>query len=45
MGIHDEDIDREIDLLIRVSDITGSMQVVREAIASLVVCGVRSLVD
>jgi hypothetical protein len=34
--VHDEDIEREIDLLIRVSDITGSMQVVREAIASLV---------
>ena len=34
--INDEDIDREIDLLIQVSDLTGSMQVVREAIASLV---------
>ncbi len=33
---HDEDIEREIDLLIRVSDLTGSMPVVREAIASLV---------
>lgn len=33
---HEEDIDREIDLLIRVSDLTGSMPVVREAIASLV---------
>ena len=34
--VHDEDIDREIDLLVHVSDLTGSMQVVREAIASLV---------
>ncbi|MCW8984006.1 MAG: DUF4388 domain-containing protein [Thermoanaerobaculales bacterium] len=33
---HDEDIEREIDLLVRVSDLTGSMQVIREAIASLV---------
>jgi hypothetical protein len=33
---HDEDIEREIDLLIRVSDLTGSMAVIREAIASLV---------
>jgi hypothetical protein len=33
---NDEDIDREIDLLIHVSDLTGSMPVVREAIASLV---------
>jgi hypothetical protein len=33
---HEEDIDHEIDLLIRVSDLTGSMPVVREAIASLV---------
>jgi len=33
---HDEDVEREIDLLIRVSDLTGSMTVVREAIASLV---------
>jgi len=34
--VHDEDVEREIDLLIRVSDLTGSMSVVREAIASLV---------
>jgi hypothetical protein len=34
--IHDEDIEREIDLLVRISDLTGSMPVVREAIASLV---------
>ncbi len=34
--VHDEDVEREIDLLIRVSDLTGSMTVVREAIASLV---------
>jgi hypothetical protein len=34
--VHDEDIEREIDLLVRVSDLTGSMPVVREAIASLV---------
>ena len=34
--IHDEDIEREIDLLVHVSDLTGSMQVIREAIASLV---------
>jgi hypothetical protein len=33
---HEEDIEREIDLLIRVSDLTGSMPVVREAIASLI---------
>jgi hypothetical protein len=33
---HDEDIEREIDLLVHVSDLTGSMPVVREAIASLV---------
>jgi len=33
---NDEDIEHEIDLLIRVSDLTGSMPVVREAIASLV---------
>ncbi len=32
----DDDIEREIDLLIRISDVTGSMQVVREAIAALV---------
>ena len=34
--VHDEDIDREIDLLVHVSDLTGSMPVIREAIASLV---------
>jgi hypothetical protein len=34
--VHDEDIEREIDLLIRLSDLQGSMPVVREAIASLV---------
>jgi hypothetical protein len=33
---NDEDIEREIDLLVRISDLTGSMPVVREAIASLV---------
>jgi hypothetical protein len=33
---HDEDIDREIDLLVQVSDLTGSMPLVREAVASLV---------
>jgi hypothetical protein len=33
---HEEDIEREIDLLIHFSDLTGSMPVVREAIASLV---------
>ena len=33
---HDEDIEREIDLLVRISDLTGSMPVVREAFASLV---------
>jgi hypothetical protein len=32
----DDDVEREIDLLIRVSDLTGSAAVVREAIASLV---------
>ena len=34
--VHEEDVDREIDLLIRVSDLTGSIPVAREAIASLV---------
>jgi len=34
--VHDEDVEREIDLLIRVSDLTGSIPVAREAIASLV---------
>jgi len=34
--LNDEDIEREIDLLVHVSDLTGSMQVVREAVASLV---------
>ena len=34
--VHEEDVEREIDLLIRVSDLTGSMTVVREAIASMV---------
>jgi hypothetical protein len=34
--VHDEDLEREIDLLIRMSDLHGSMPVVREAIASLV---------
>jgi hypothetical protein len=34
--INDEDIEREIDLLVRLSDLTGSMPVVREAIGSLV---------
>jgi hypothetical protein len=34
--VHDDDVEREIDLLIRISDLHGSMPVVREAIASLV---------
>ena len=34
--VSDEDIEREIDLLVRVSDLTGSMPVIREAFASLV---------
>jgi hypothetical protein len=34
--VNNEDIEREIDILVRVSDLTGSMPVIREAIASLV---------